>query len=333
MGRRERTVDPAAGPVQAFAYELREMRRAVGSPSYRELAGRAHFSSTSLSVAASGTRMPSLEVTLGYVRACGGDVQEWEQRWRKASGQANRDDGADGGPVPGTVTFTAPASQSPQTAAVPDRASRCLPGPFGRIGGSLRLQGIAALAIIGLIAFAAVGFTATQGGGKPGSGQRPPTAQAVAATGSRSPNGTPLSDGLDPKQAGCDRDAIDLDSHAFSLAAPVTVNGHHLRAGAVIGYISLRYSPACRAAWARLDPAPDIDTPRAGTVDLYTLRPTDGSRTAFHLGHLEEAYDDMLLTGTGCVQAGGAINLAAGPVTTALSSCLTGPPRSSTSSP
>src|SRR5262249_12298815 len=55
--------------------------------SYRELARRAHFSDTSLSVAASGASLPSREVTLGYVRACGGDTAEWEQRWRQVARQ------------------------------------------------------------------------------------------------------------------------------------------------------------------------------------------------------------------------------------------------------
>lgn len=81
MGRRERPVDPSSGPLPAFAHELRELRKAAGSPSYRALAKVAHFSDTSLSVAAGGTTLPSLEVTLAYVRACGGDVGEWTRRW------------------------------------------------------------------------------------------------------------------------------------------------------------------------------------------------------------------------------------------------------------
>lgn len=97
MGRRERPIDPDDGPLQDFAYRLRELRRAAGSPSYRELARHAHFSDTSLSVAASGTVLPSLEVTLGYVRACGGDVAEWEQRWSLVAGPL----GASPAPTPG----------------------------------------------------------------------------------------------------------------------------------------------------------------------------------------------------------------------------------------
>jgi WD40 repeat protein len=41
-----------------------------------------HYSSTTLADAAGGQKLPSLPVTLAYVRGCGGDVVEWERRWR-----------------------------------------------------------------------------------------------------------------------------------------------------------------------------------------------------------------------------------------------------------
>ncbi|GAA2636655.1 hypothetical protein GCM10010307_33700 [Streptomyces vastus] len=46
MGRRETPVDPAAGPVQRFAYELRKLRQEAGGLTYREMARRAHYSVT-----------------------------------------------------------------------------------------------------------------------------------------------------------------------------------------------------------------------------------------------------------------------------------------------
>jgi len=82
VGRPERPIDPQAGPVQGFAYQLRQLRATAGAPSYRQLARRAHYSSTALSQAAAGEQLPSLSVTLAYVRACAGDPVEWEQRWR-----------------------------------------------------------------------------------------------------------------------------------------------------------------------------------------------------------------------------------------------------------
>lgn len=53
--------------------------------SYRQMARVALFSSSVLSSAANGRRLPTLQVTLGYVRACGGDLGEWEQRWRQVA--------------------------------------------------------------------------------------------------------------------------------------------------------------------------------------------------------------------------------------------------------
>ncbi|MDX3732632.1 nSTAND1 domain-containing NTPase [Streptomyces caniscabiei] len=90
MGRPERPVDPEAGPVQQFAHELRELRRAVGGPSYRSMARLAGFSMAALAKAASGERLPSLAVLQGYVRACGGDPAEWELRWKAAQAEAAR---------------------------------------------------------------------------------------------------------------------------------------------------------------------------------------------------------------------------------------------------
>ena len=58
---------------------------AAGSPGYRELARRAHYSVTTLAQAAWGEALPSLAVTLAYVRACGGDAADWEARWRAAA--------------------------------------------------------------------------------------------------------------------------------------------------------------------------------------------------------------------------------------------------------
>jgi WD40 repeat protein len=80
-------VDPADGPVAAFAAELRELRVRAGGPGYRELAARAGYSAAALANAASGRRLPSLAVMLAFVRACDGDPQEWEQRWRSVAAE------------------------------------------------------------------------------------------------------------------------------------------------------------------------------------------------------------------------------------------------------
>ncbi|WDM15975.1 WD40 repeat domain-containing protein [Streptomyces lavenduligriseus] len=87
MGRREAPLDPNAGPVERFAFELRKLRQEAGGPTYRQMAAGAGYSVATLSQAAAGRQLPSLAVTLAYVRACGGDPRDWEARWREAAGQ------------------------------------------------------------------------------------------------------------------------------------------------------------------------------------------------------------------------------------------------------
>ncbi|MFI6170633.1 hypothetical protein ACIBCN_27880 [Nocardia sp. NPDC051052] len=80
--RSERLLDGDDGQLCLLAMDLRGLRAKAGGPTYRELARRAHYSAAALSEAASGRKLPSLAVTLAYVRACDGDVTAWDQRWR-----------------------------------------------------------------------------------------------------------------------------------------------------------------------------------------------------------------------------------------------------------
>ncbi|MFC3896076.1 helix-turn-helix domain-containing protein [Lentzea rhizosphaerae] len=81
MPRAERPLDDDQTELGRFAADLRRLRDKAGKPSYRELASRAHYSAASLSDAAGGRRLPTLAVTLAYVTACGGDPEEWKERW------------------------------------------------------------------------------------------------------------------------------------------------------------------------------------------------------------------------------------------------------------
>ncbi|MFC5684703.1 WD40 repeat domain-containing protein [Amycolatopsis mediterranei] len=85
MPRREQPLGRGNESVVAFAADLRALRAGAGNPAYRELGRRVHYSAASLSEAASGRKLPSLPVTLAYVRGCAGDVAAWERRWRQVA--------------------------------------------------------------------------------------------------------------------------------------------------------------------------------------------------------------------------------------------------------
>ncbi|MFI6901085.1 helix-turn-helix domain-containing protein [Nonomuraea sp. NPDC050394] len=88
-------MDPDAGPLQAFADELRRLRRA-GGITYRDLASRTGLSISTLSKAAAGLSLPTLKVTLAYAVACGADRREWTRRWHEVSEHLIEESGHDG---------------------------------------------------------------------------------------------------------------------------------------------------------------------------------------------------------------------------------------------
>jgi hypothetical protein len=85
--RGERPLEPGEGPLLEFAADLRKLREAAGSPTYRVLAARVNFSAAALSDAAGGRKLPSLPVALAYVRGCDGDTEVWEGRWRSVAAE------------------------------------------------------------------------------------------------------------------------------------------------------------------------------------------------------------------------------------------------------
>jgi WD40 repeat protein/transcriptional regulator with XRE-family HTH domain len=87
VGRREKPLDPDAGPIQRLAHDLRGLREKAGKPPYREMAQRAGYSTTALSQAAAGDQLPSLAVVRAYAEVLDADPDEWERRWREADAE------------------------------------------------------------------------------------------------------------------------------------------------------------------------------------------------------------------------------------------------------
>lgn len=105
MGRREKPVDPSAGPVQRLAHDLRLLREKAGKPPYREMAERAGYSTTALSQAAAGDQLPTLAVVRAYAEALDADPDEWGARWREADAELRAPSADERAPYRGLARF------------------------------------------------------------------------------------------------------------------------------------------------------------------------------------------------------------------------------------
>jgi Helix-turn-helix domain len=165
VGRPQRPVDPGDGPGQQLALALRRLREDKGNPPYRVMAGRVHYSASALARAASGAVLPSRDLVLAYVQACGGDQAEWEQRWAAAAA----------GSAP-SAADVASLPDAGQPAAVPVRSAP-------RRRRSWLLPGVAGAVLLALTAvLAGLSLPAASGGRHPAAGP--------SATSSPAPLGT-----------------------------------------------------------------------------------------------------------------------------------------------
>src|ERR1700691_847777 len=85
----------SAGPGDDQARFLADLRalRDMAAIGYDELAARAHYPSDILKEAENGPLLPGLPVLTAYVRACDGDVLDWEERWRRLASEGLEDPG------------------------------------------------------------------------------------------------------------------------------------------------------------------------------------------------------------------------------------------------
>ncbi len=82
LGAAQPVASIAPDGLESFARDLRALR-AKAELEYPEMAETSHYTMKTLASAAGGLRLPTLPVAVAYVRACGGNVAEWEERWQK----------------------------------------------------------------------------------------------------------------------------------------------------------------------------------------------------------------------------------------------------------
>jgi hypothetical protein len=128
------SADEGDGKARFFA-DLRALRDAAAL-GFDELAARAHYPSDVLKEAETGPSLPGLPILAAYVRACGGDVPEWEERWRRLGFEAPSDPGLPVRPAGASPAAVAGAragvSVAPPEAYDPDRIRAVLRGVHGR---------------------------------------------------------------------------------------------------------------------------------------------------------------------------------------------------------
>jgi len=121
MGRPEEPLNRDGSPVREFAFWLRDLRHRSDF-TYHQLGKEAHYATSTVQAATAGRRLPTLKVTVAFVRACGGDVAQWRAYW----GQIRRlldpmpPAGGDRSVLPPWVQPAAALPVSPAVARGPD---------------------------------------------------------------------------------------------------------------------------------------------------------------------------------------------------------------------
>jgi hypothetical protein len=122
---------------ERFLADLRALR-ATAALEFEELAARAHYPNDILKKAESGPSLPTLPILAAYVRACGGDVPEWEERWRRLGVEPGADPSLPVRPAGASPAAMAGAragvSVAPPEAYNPERIRAALRGSHGRSG-------------------------------------------------------------------------------------------------------------------------------------------------------------------------------------------------------
>jgi hypothetical protein len=306
MSRAERPLDPTGDPLQLFAAQLRVLRDDAGRPTYAALARRTHRSPSALSEAAGGRRFPSLETTLAFVRALGGDESTWTARWHDTArllgadqpagrarpapppDHASTPDGAGAGDLAGDLTTDLTTDLASDRTAGEPVAVRAGWGVFRM---PRRLTIPAAVVVLASLVMVTGWRIGTDSTGSQRGGAGPASSAQSASTGQPAM----IRDGADPKDAGCGADP----AVATLETKPVVVDDR------VVGAVELRYSPMCGVSWPRFMPTPVPATLPSSRVYLTVVDGVDSARSAsFDLEYTGiSVYGNVLNSTRSCVLA------------------------------
>ncbi len=114
--------------LEAFARDLRALR-AKAELDYPAMAELSHYTMKTLASAAGGLRLPTLPVAVAYVRACGGNISEWEERWQKLAAKVTADSAKKRRPDDDERPEPSDAPAVPEPPALKAPAAEAAPGP------------------------------------------------------------------------------------------------------------------------------------------------------------------------------------------------------------
>jgi hypothetical protein len=297
-----RPLDPTAGPVARFAGELRALRALSGDLPFWKMARRCAVSKSALAAAVAGVALPSENVTREFVRVCGGDWSWWQERWMLAVAEAAA---ARESHVAGDGVLAIPQEKGLRVLDSKDvvpfggtsgelvgRGSRWTMGDWSRgLKQSRRLRwGVALSGVVIVLLVLGIGYlpsnqhTLTAGRAQQAS-VAPHSVGKVRA----------ITEDTDPIDTGCDTGTVETIATA-NVFGPDRF---------FLGYVWLRYAPACQAVWARFEPVGNDIAELPGTmVTIEALRPSGGRPLIYKTAYLGNfVYGNMLLATHGCILA------------------------------
>lgn len=293
MARPQRHLDPTAGPVAAFAAQLRELRERAGTPKYTVMAKRSGRSQTALSEAAGGQKLPTWETTEAFVQACGGDPREWRSRWEAARPETNGTTAEDPPPIPEPAVVGSddhlhlPPEGPPAEGDAPDGSPPIAWSQQHRVA-----LAVASAALLGLIVVTIGGLVWSES--RPSKPSLAAVAPAATTTTTESSTGV-VRDGADPKDSGCalDPEVMTLESVEVDVA------------GKSAGLGQLRYSPQCGVAWPRFEQFPQAQIPKGTMLHVDVIRPDDRSLRVPYQAPYDGVpiYGNVMLSTARCVYA------------------------------